>query len=295
MTVAAFLVEALAAGGAAVAPVTPGRRAAIERRMAEAGVDVAAAARGRDLVVCDAARTLAAVTTGGGVDPDAFRREVAAVVREMASGGRVTHVYDEMVDLLWRDGRVLAVLALESLWHEVADSTGISVLCGYTTGVTGGAGDDARQPHEPDGAATGPGAPASPVVAPEVEASATFGALPEAPRAARRWVVDALRFWPSGTGGLLDDAALVVTELATNAVRHARSAFTVRVEAARGVVRIVVEDAGGGAQLVVARRASALSTSGRGLRIVDALVSRWGVAPVPGGTLVWAELAVADR
>ena len=52
----------------------------------------------------------------------------------------------------------------------------------------------------------------------------TFAFSRDAPAAARHFAVATLRGW--GAGDLADDAALVVTELAANAVVHARSAFT---------------------------------------------------------------------
>jgi len=60
---------------------------------------------------------------------------------------------------------------------------------------------------------------------PEHAAARTFAFSGEAPAAARHFAVEALR--RLGAGELADDAALVVTELAANAVIHARSAFTV--------------------------------------------------------------------
>lgn len=290
---AAFLAAALVRDGAAVALVSPDRWAAIEPCLGRAGVDVAAATRRGDLVLYDPDRMLGAVTVDGRADAAAFEREVGAAVRAVATGGRATHVYGEMVDLLWRRGRVLGVLELEALWEELVGEGGVSVLCGYAADASGDPGDPVRRVCEAHGKVTGPGAPAAFATLPVLEASATFGALPEAPRAARRWVVDALRSWPSGGGGLVDDAALVVTELAANAVYHTASAFTVRVEASRDVVRIVVEDGDAETEAVAPRHHPALSTSGRGLQIVAGLVSRWGVDPAPGGKSVWAELAVA--
>lgn len=100
------------------------------------------------------------------------------------------------------------------------------------------------------------------------------------------------------TGDLLDTAALLVTELAGNAVEHVggggdtSAAFTV-VLARRGRrLRIEVSDTGrplpaGPAPSVPGPSA----TAGRGLFLVEALSFRWGTSPAAGGKAVWCELA----
>ena len=91
-----------------------------------------------------------------------------------------------------------------------------------------------------------------------------------------------------------DDAALLTSELATNAVIHAQSAYTVAVRRAEdGRVRVEVADA----SAAVARRCrySATSGTGRGLGMVEDLAAAWGIDDgAPGGKVVWFELDV-DR
>jgi anti-sigma regulatory factor (Ser/Thr protein kinase) len=89
---------------------------------------------------------------------------------------------------------------------------------------------------------------------------------------------------------LREDTVLLATELVTNAVRHGRSEVSVRLWPGPDVVRVEVSDANphrpepGGYDLD--------AEDGRGLLIVGALSSRWGTAPLPGGTgkTVWFEL-----
>ena len=90
-------------------------------------------------------------------------------------------------------------------------------------------------------------------------------------------------------GERLDDAALVLSELMGNAVRHA-DGDTVRVRLRRtdGVLRIAVED--GSPARPAPRQASLEDESGRGLLIVDALSHRWGWRPLPTGKVVWADV-----
>jgi hypothetical protein len=111
----------------------------------------------------------------------------------------------------------------------------------------------------------------------------TFAFSREAPAAARHFAVATLNAW--GAGDLADDAALVVTELAANAIVHAHSAFTVVLSVHGALLRISVRDAG---PLVCAGlRAAPL----HGLGAVDALASRWGVESLENaGKTVWVDL-----
>lgn len=87
---------------------------------------------------------------------------------------------------------------------------------------------------------------------------------------------------------LVDDIRLVVSELATNAMVHAQTPFTVTLGGFENTVFLAVLDgAQAGPMLVVAR---ALDTNGRGVAIVQALSRDWGVTSrASGGKSVWAE------
>ncbi|MGW0500092.1 ATP-binding protein [Streptomyces sp. NPDC003007] len=93
--------------------------------------------------------------------------------------------------------------------------------------------------------------------------------------------------------------ALVVGELAANAVQHGRvpgREFGLRLalDRAAGVLRVEVADAASAKRLPTAAPSSSPDgESGRGLLLVDALAERWGSAPRrPVGKTVWAELSV---
>jgi anti-sigma regulatory factor (Ser/Thr protein kinase) len=96
-----------------------------------------------------------------------------------------------------------------------------------------------------------------------------------------------------GLGHLGGDVELVVSELATNALVHADTSFTVVLGAFEGTVFLEVLDGSHvGPAFVVAR---ALEINGRGLVIVQALSRDWGVtANASGGKSVWAEFAIAS-
>ena len=106
-------------------------------------------------------------------------------------------------------------------------------------------------------------------------------------RKARALVRDALRDWD--LAGMVDDAALIVTELVTNAVKHGKSDFRLQVSRTPGAFRIEVVDEGEGTP--EPQPLDIEAEGGRWIMLVDAMSSSWGVESVPGGKLVWAEIA----
>jgi DNA-binding NarL/FixJ family response regulator len=112
----------------------------------------------------------------------------------------------------------------------------------------------------------------------------------QAPGAARRFVDETLRRWASGEA--IDTVELLVSELVTNAVVHARSEAEVAVVLRRDTIRVEVAD--GSSDLPQPRDAKDYEPSGRGLKLVDALASAWGVDVVDDGKVVWFEIPRAD-
>jgi CheY-like chemotaxis protein/anti-sigma regulatory factor (Ser/Thr protein kinase) len=122
------------------------------------------------------------------------------------------------------------------------------------------------------------------------EAAAEFAAEVSCVPQAREFVRRQLEEW--GAGPFDDEASLVVTELAANAVLHAGSPFRVRVSMSSGLLRIEVSDDDGGTP--EPQPFSATAEHGRGIVLVSALSSSWGIDTVPGhGKVTWAELAPA--
>jgi anti-sigma regulatory factor (Ser/Thr protein kinase) len=91
------------------------------------------------------------------------------------------------------------------------------------------------------------------------------------------------------------DAALVISELLSNALRHAGplpgSGIRVAWDLEDGSVRVCVSD-GGGPTRPELGAPTATATGGRGLRIVARLSRRWGTTCDDEGTTVWAEVLV---
>jgi serine/threonine-protein kinase RsbW len=97
------------------------------------------------------------------------------------------------------------------------------------------------------------------------------------PGIARDVLTDALHAWHYSDLG--DDAALIATELITNAVQHAPPADIVELELTLtdDVLRISVVD-GSAVQPLITEMTEDRPT-GRGMRIVEALADRWGPTP----------------
>jgi anti-sigma regulatory factor (Ser/Thr protein kinase) len=92
----------------------------------------------------------------------------------------------------------------------------------------------------------------------------------------------------------VDTATLLVSEVVTNAILHARTSVRLTVEVADEVARIAVRD-GSPVQPRI-HSFSATSATGRGLRLLDRLAKRWGVYadPATGGKVVWFEVGEAS-
>ncbi|WP_411137662.1 ATP-binding protein [Streptomyces sp. C10] len=103
-----------------------------------------------------------------------------------------------------------------------------------------------------------------------------------------------LQLWHIG-GELADSAELLLSELVANAVQAQASAgpeVGVRFALSDGRLRLEVRDASD--ELPVMNDAKEDEECGRGLVLVDALASGWGVDRDGTGKTVWAELAVCD-
>ncbi|MCX5140945.1 MULTISPECIES: ATP-binding protein [unclassified Streptomyces] len=125
-----------------------------------------------------------------------------------------------------------------------------------------------------------------------------FSATRRGARLARRLAVHELDAWgvPYGSG-LSDDVALIVGELATNAVAHGRVPgrdFELRLTAGVRGLRIEVSDARGERWPELCAEESdeqeTVAESGYGLRLVEALAAKWGVTERVVGKTVWAEV-----
>ncbi len=290
-SVAGYLLEALGRGGVAIVIATPEHRREFEHRLGKAlggGADLAAARDSGAYLALDAGETVRELMPAGRLDIAAFDRVIGSLIRQAGTGGRPVRAYGEMVALLWDDGLVNAAIQLEEMWGELGRTHSFSLFCGYpASSVTGDGHLDTfaavcRLHREVVGLS-----PAGASGSGGLGAVRTFAFAPDAPAVARHFTVGTLRDW--GAGDVADDAALVVTELAANAIVHAHSAFTILLSAHGDLVRISVRDAG---PLPGADACAALAPAPlHGLGAVDALASRWGVESLGNaGKTVWVEL-----
>jgi anti-sigma regulatory factor (Ser/Thr protein kinase) len=102
----------------------------------------------------------------------------------------------------------------------------------------------------------------------------------------RRFVTDASRQVAPGVEP--DTVALLVSEVATNALVHGAGQVRVRILPVAGGVRVEVHD--GSHVLPAKREATVLDEGGRGVALVEALSSSWGSQADDEGKTVWFEV-----
>jgi hypothetical protein len=292
-----YIATGLRGGEAVVLLATASHRRAFETELADRGVDLA---RPRDdglFVPLDAAATLATFSDGERIDCDAFMTVVGGLMRDLCASGRAVRAYGEMVSLLWDRGDVLAAIELERLWNELGRELPFTLLCAYPSASVAGS-EHAEALHRVCGehstvrVAPYAGGARHERTDPEARTgvSAAFPAEADSPRRARRMAAATLRRWGHGEA-LVADVSLVVSELASNAVRHAGSSFSVALQMQGPLLRIAVEDRAPLAD--AASDGSMMPRPPHGLCVVDSLATSWGIEPTRTGKVVWAQLTYA--
>lgn len=123
----------------------------------------------------------------------------------------------------------------------------------------------------------------------DLVAGTDLAAAPESARVARRFAHTVLAQW--GLPAQVDDVDLVVSELITNALLHARSQRQggIRLELLRRGHSLVCRVADGSTLPPAPEHATETAESGRGLLLVQAVSTSWGWSYEPHGKVVWAE------
>jgi hypothetical protein len=285
-SVVPYLAAGAREGEALVVIADDVHRRGFEEGLAAAGVDLAGARASEALVSLDAAMTLSALMPSGGLDPQAFDAVIGGVLRRAAGRARGIRAYGEMVALLWAAGDVPGAIELERLWNELAQEIDFSLFCAYPAASVEDAAERSALHEVCDlhsvivtTAGTGPSSRWTEHMhfPPELESCAR----------ARLFVRSTLRR-RGRSGDAVEDAALVTSELATNAVVHARSGFSVEVGVDGEALRVTVSD-------TAPVPSAAWTVQPRhGLSLVDALSDRWGVSATREGKAVRAELAAGS-
>jgi len=120
--VAAFLRQAVGAGGKGIVIATPDHVDVLRRRLGTAAVRVA---------WMDADAMLARFMVEGWPDPARFDAAVGTAVAAACAGGATVHAFGEMVALLCARGAHDAALRLEALWNDLAQRQAFSLFCAY--------------------------------------------------------------------------------------------------------------------------------------------------------------------
>lgn len=112
----------------------------------------------------------------------------------------------------------------------------------------------------------------------------------DAVRRVRAFVADQLLSW--GAEDLADAARLCTSELATNALLHARSPFRLAMTMEPPELLVTVHDDSPAPPKLT--QAPDDATYGRGLRLVQAMAADWGWQPTNAGKAVWFRLKQQD-
>lgn len=215
-----------------------------------------------------------------GVQAEPFR-ELSV---QLPAGSTLVLYTDGLIESRDQDIDV-GLAALERVVAQISDGSSEQDLAGVADGILAALGR--AQGHDDDTCVL----LARPVVRTDLAGHSLSVPLrdPGDVATARARAVDAAAGWDVD-GDVLDVLALVVSELATNAVLHAGDQAELRLRQAPSALVVEVLDA---SPVTPRRRASdAESESGRGVAVVAALADRWGFRPTPEGKAVWAEIAL---
>lgn len=111
---------------------------------------------------------------------------------------------------------------------------------------------------------------------------------PRAVGQARRMIARQLQAW--GIDSRIDDLEIVASELVTNAVRYGAGPIEIHLVIGDGAIRLEVSDHA--ESLPLQREAADDEFGGRGMPLIEAISTHWGIEEFTGGKTVWAELSL---
>lgn len=127
---------------------------------------------------------------------------------------------------------------------------------------------------------------------PQARCVLPFEAAPAEVRLLRRATTQQLKRW--GMVIAADDAELLVTELATNVVKHVGEGVSAALILERRGERLRLEVHDQSPVVPVDRTAGCRDESGRGLRLLAAMAVDWGTVLTAAGKAVWCEIPLTD-
>ena len=132
-SVADYLATGVRLGQPIVVIATVAHRNGYREAMRARGANPDDLTEGRDVAWLDARDTLSAFMEGGKPNAELFDLTVGRVFESLRRNRRYVMIraHGEMVDILWREGKADAALALEKLWNELAARHSFSLLCTY--------------------------------------------------------------------------------------------------------------------------------------------------------------------
>jgi signal transduction histidine kinase/CheY-like chemotaxis protein len=137
-SVSGFLGTGLSCGDAAIMVGTKAHRDGLAALLRQHGLDLDGLRASGQLVIHDAAETLAQFMVNGSPDPVLFREVVGGLIERAATGRKQVRIFGEMVALLWTDGNSQAAIDLENLWNELQKTHPFILFCGYSLNGLGG-------------------------------------------------------------------------------------------------------------------------------------------------------------
>jgi anti-sigma regulatory factor (Ser/Thr protein kinase) len=140
--------------------------------------------------------------------------------------------------------------------------------------------------------------PAAPETVRPLQTHLELAALPSAVSCARGHVRSVAHEW--GLANLADTAALLASEIVTNAVQASGRLRTavlpvVKLSITSDGESLVIRVWDAGQAMPVRQNVGPGDDSGRGLMIIDALSAGWGSYPEADGKVVWATISLADN
>jgi anti-sigma regulatory factor (Ser/Thr protein kinase) len=291
-SVCQYVIDAIEGDDVALVVATSDHARAFETATIRAGIDADSARSDGRLLILDADEAMSRFMVDEWPRSSAFFTTFGGLIRGAADTGRRVSVYGEMVAVLWDAGNVAAAIELETLWNDLGDLVPFSLFCAYPAHIVSGdenegSLDQICQCHSKVLGDLVPRTGAGHDSAiDKLEATRWFPCDSRCLSGCRRFVVETLASW--GLGYLIDDATVVASELATNAVLHARTDFTVGLTWQGDALRVFVRDES--QAMPIRANPTPTTITGRGLLLVDAISRRWGIEVESGGKSVWAEL-----